>query len=66
MIGSRIAVLRRKKGLSQNQLAKQINVCSSAIGMYEQGRREPDSHIIMELTRIFGVSADYLLLYIEH
>ena len=41
MIGSRIAALRKKKGLSQNQLAQRINVCASAIGMYEQGRREP-------------------------
>lgn len=61
MIGYRIAMLRKRMGLSQNQLAKQINVCASAIGMYEQGRREPSAKILADLSRVFGVSLDYLI-----
>ena len=61
MIGHRIAMLRKRMGLSQTQLAKQINVCASAIGMYEQGRRQPSGELIVALSRVFSVSADYLL-----
>ncbi|MBQ5901483.1 MAG: helix-turn-helix transcriptional regulator [Clostridia bacterium] len=57
----RIKELRIKKGYTQAELGMMLDISPSAIGMYEQGRREPDSHIIMELSRIFGVSADYLL-----
>ena len=61
MIGHRIAMLRKRMGLSQTQLAKQINVCASAIGMYEQGRREPSAKTLADLSRAFGVSLDYLI-----
>ena len=61
MLGARIAALRRRDGLSQAQLAKQLQVSASAVGMYEQGRREPGAQILVELARIFSVSTDYLL-----
>lgn len=57
----RIKELRLNKGYTQAELGTMLGISPSAIGMYEQGRREPDSHIIMELSRIFSVSADYLL-----
>ena len=61
MIGSRIAALRRGAGLSQAQLAQQLKISPSAIGMYEQGRREPGAQMLAELSRLFGVSIDYLV-----
>ena len=61
MLGARIAALRRKRGLSQTQLAQAVGVSPSAIGMYEQGRREPSAEILVALSRIFGVTVDYLL-----
>lgn len=61
MVGYRITALRKKAGLSQDQLAKQINVCASAIGMYEQGRREPSIKTLVALSQVFGVSLDYLI-----
>ena len=57
----RIKELRINKGYTQADLGALLGISPSAVGMYEQGRREPDSHIIMELSRIFSVSADYLL-----
>ena len=48
-------------GLSQNQLAKQSNVCASAFGMYAQGRREPSAKILANLSHVFDVSLDYLI-----
>ena len=61
MLGARIAALRRKHGLSQSQLARQLGVSPSAIGMYEQGRREPSAALLVALARQFKVSTDYLL-----
>ena len=61
MLGARIAALRRQAGLSQTQLAKRLQISPSAVGMYEQGRREPSLATIVVLAEIFGVSTDYLL-----
>ena len=61
MLGARIAALRRRDGLSQAQLAKQLQVSASAVGMYEQGRREPGAEILVKLAKVFSVSTDYLL-----
>lgn len=62
MIGSRIALLRHSAGLSQQELAKRLHVSPSALGMYEQGRREPSITTLIALSREFGVTVDYLLL----
>ena len=61
MLGARIAILRRNIGMSQGELARQLQVSPSAIGMYEQGRREPSAEILVAMARIFGVTVDYLL-----
>lgn len=61
MLGARIAMLRRDKKMSQGQLAQALGVSPSAIGMYEQGRREPSAATVVSLAKIFRVSTDYLL-----
>ena len=61
MIGQRIAVLRKNAGMSQAALARTLRVSPSAVGMYEQGRREPSVDILIALSGEFGVSLDYLL-----
>lgn len=53
--------LRKLCHLSQAQLGEKVGVSASAIGMYEQGRREPDHEILCRLAEVFGVSTDYLL-----
>lgn len=61
MLGARIAALRRKMGMSQAELARHLKVSASAIGMYEQGRRQPAADTLVALGEVFGVSVDYLL-----
>ena len=61
MLGARIALLRRAKGWSQGDLAKKLEVSPSAVGMYEQGRREPSTAVLLRLSELFGVTLDYLL-----
>ena len=62
MIGMRIALLRLSKGWHQAELARRIGVSASAVGMYEQGRREPSLNLVVCLAREFGVTTDYLLI----
>ena len=61
MLGPRIAALRRKAGLSQAELAHRLQISPSAMGMYEQSRREPSAQMLISLARELGVSTDYLL-----
>jgi len=61
MLGARIAALRREAGMSQAELACQLKISSSAVGMYEQGRREPAADTLVAISRVFGISVDYLL-----
>ena len=61
MVGARIAALRREAGLSQAQLAKKLQISPSAMGMYEQGRREPSLELLGQMARTLGVSTDYLI-----
>ena len=61
MLGQRIALLRRQAGWSQAELAARMGISASAVGMYEQGRREPSVDALVTLAELFGVSTDYLL-----
>lgn len=61
MLGERIKELRKKHKMSQKELAEKLGVSTSAIGMYEQERREPDSAKLEQLCEIFNVTLDYLL-----
>lgn len=56
----RIKELRMKKGLSQAQLAKILNIDRTTINKYESGQSRPIRYI-NKLADLFGVSADYIL-----
>lgn len=62
MLGMRIAILRISKGWSQAELARRIGVSTSAVGMYEQGRREPSLGLLVRLAQELGVTTDCLLM----
>lgn len=61
MWGERIAALRVRLGWSQAELARRLHISPSAVGMYEQGRREPSLEVMVSLSQVFGVSLDFLL-----
>ncbi len=61
MFGECLKKLRKKMKLTQTALAGKLGVSPSTIGMYEQGRREPDSRMLIKIANFFGVSVDYLI-----
>ena len=60
-IGNRIKELRLANRMTQDELAKKLDVTRSAIGMYEQGVRRPDFAHMDALADFFNVSLDYLM-----
>lgn len=61
MLGDRIKLLREEKHLRQEELAKDLSVAPSTIGMYETNKRQPNNDLIIKLAKYFNVSTDYLL-----
>ena len=61
-LGKKIQQLRKQRGLSQEELATQITVSRQAISKWELGETMPDIDNVVQLTKIFGVSSDYLLI----
>ena len=60
-ISMRLKELRIENGLSQQKLAKEINVTQKAIDFWEKGINEPKASYIIKLAKYFNVSTDYLL-----
>ena len=61
MIGQKIKELRIEFNLSQEKLAKAINVHPSAVSLWESEKTEPKASYIISLSKFFNVSSDYLL-----
>lgn len=57
----RLKELRTDKGLSQSQLAGQLNVDFRTISNWENGVRQPNINTLVVIAKFFEVSADYLL-----
>lgn len=61
MISERLKYLREDAELSQKELAKALGVSPSTIGMYESGKRTPDSEMLTRICDFFNITVDYLL-----
>ncbi len=60
-IADRIKELREKSGMTQSQLAKRLCVSRNTVNSWEMSISAPSCIYLVELSRIFGVSTDYLL-----
>lgn len=61
-LGSQIRVLRRRHGLTQEQLAEMIDVSTSFIGHMERGTRKASLETITKIGACLQASMDHLLL----
>lgn len=61
IFSERLRTLRKCQNLTQQELADRLGISASTIGMYEQGRREPDADTLKDISQLFNVSIDYLL-----
>lgn len=60
-LGQKLKEIRKRFGLSQEQLAQIMNVSRQAITKWENDGGMPDISNLQELSKIFGITVDYLL-----
>ena len=64
-LGGRIALLRRRRGLTQEQLAQELGVSAPAVSKWETNHSCPDITILCPLARALGTTVDTLLQFEE-
>lgn len=57
----KLVTLRKQAGLSQEQLAEKLSVSRQAVSKWETGDTLPDTAKVIQLSRLFDVTIDYLL-----
>lgn len=60
-LGKKITDLRKKQGMTQDQLAEIMNVSSQAVSKWENDLSIPDIPVLIELSNYFHISLDELL-----
>ena len=60
-VGDRIRALRENANMTQAQIAKKFKLSRSAVNYWEMGLSVPSTKYIIELSKFFHVSSDYIL-----
>lgn len=61
IFADKVIALRRKAGWSQEELAEQLIVSRQSVSKWESAQSVPDIDRILQMSRLFGVTTDYLL-----
>lgn len=56
-----LIMLRKQMQLTQIELAEKINYSDKAVSKWERGESIPDVSVLLELSKLFGVSIDFLV-----
>ena len=59
MIG--LKTIRKKKNLNQQKVALDLNISRESLSYYENGKREPALNLLVDLSKYFDVSINYLI-----
>ena len=60
-IGQNIKTIRKKLGITQEELAEKLNVTRQAVSNWENGKTEPDIETLTKMAQIFDISIDKLV-----
>ena len=61
ILADKIIALRKKAGWSQEELGEKLGVTRQSVSKWEGAQSVPDMDKILQLSRLFGVTTDYLL-----
>ena len=61
ILADKIVSMRKKAGWSQEELAAQLNVTRQSVSKWEGAQSMPDMDKVVQMSRLFGVTTDYLL-----
>jgi transcriptional regulator with XRE-family HTH domain len=59
--GDRIALMREKRGLTQEELSSKLGISRASLSHYEKNRREPDYDTLNKIADFFHITLDYLV-----
>lgn len=65
IIGNKITKQRKKKEMTQQELADALHVTHQAVSKWENGLSMPSLDVLLEITKFFDVSIDFLLNDVE-
>lgn len=60
-LGAKLKQLRIESGLTQTYVGAKLNIGNKTISDYERGISEPDTTVLKELARLYGVTVDEIL-----
>ncbi|MBQ2860249.1 MAG: helix-turn-helix transcriptional regulator [Peptococcaceae bacterium] len=60
-LSDKLIALRKNAGMSQEELAEKLDVSRQAISRWENGSAKPDADHLLQISKLFEVTADYLL-----
>ena len=63
ILADKIMELRKRAGWSQEQLAERLGVSRQSVSKWESAQSIPDMSKILQLSGLFGVSTDYLVIH---
>ena len=61
ILADKIVALRKRAGWSQEELAAQLGVSRQSVSKWEGAQSVPDMQKVVQMSRLFGVTTDYLL-----
>lgn len=56
-----LRLVRKARNLNQQKVAMDLNISRESLSHYENGKREPSLTLLVEMSRYFNVSIDYLI-----
>lgn len=59
-IGNQLRNLMEENGISQKQLARDLNISATTLNGYVQNRRQPDAKTVIRLASYFNTTTDYI------
>lgn len=60
-VGRQISMLRKQKGLTQNELGERLGISFQAVSKWERGESLPDTAILLDLAEVLETTVDYIL-----
>ena len=60
-LGQRLVYARENKGYKQNEFAEMLKITATRLNYWEKDKREPDVEMIKKITKLLGISSDWLI-----
>ena len=60
-LGKRVVELRKKKGFSQSELARQVGISYAQVGRYETKGAQPPAEVLKKIADALNTTVDYLI-----